>query len=139
MSPFSKPITADTSSEPIDFWRAVAQRGVMALGFHAFEHGGRRDMVAELIAPQQGWARKAAHAAIEVHKMIQLEPHTAALSARAALSAQLGQGPAVRELAIYQGLLLERLWREIAGAPSLRLEALAYPHEEDSALYPDQD
>lgn len=125
---------ARSSDDPIDYWREAARRGVMALGFTRFDQaGGQVGIRAELIAPQEGWTRRSAHAAIEVHKLIALEPATAAFAAREALARELGRGPAIRALAIYQGLLLERLWREIATAPAATLEALAYPHEDGPA------
>lgn len=105
------------------------RRGVLALGFSILRHGGETWMAAQLAGPQDGAVARAAHAAIEIDKMIGLEPGTAALAARAALVATLEAGPATRELAIYQGLLAERLWREIKDGPARRLEALAYPHE----------
>lgn len=114
----------------IDYWRAAARRGVMALGFSRFEHGGGADMLAEPTGALDGWTRRAAHAAIEVHKLVAAEPGTAVQAARLALLEELCRGPAIRALAIYQGLLIERLWREIRQAPAQRLEALAYPHEE---------
>ena len=86
-------------------------------------------MAAELIGPRDGMVARVAHAAIEIHKLIELEPGTAARAARQALIAHLETGPAARELAIYQGLLAERLWRDIKDDPARRLQALAYPHE----------
>lgn len=114
----------------VDYWRAAATRGVMALGFSRFEHGGGADMLAEPTGALEGWTRRAAHAAIEVHKLVAAEPGMAAHAARHALLEELGRGPAIRALAVYQGLLVERLWREINEEPAQRLEALAYPHEE---------
>lgn len=119
---------AACASEPVSFWREVARRGVMALGYSAFDHG--RGVAAELISPLDGWLRRAAHAAIEVHKLVLAEPGTPAFIARQALGARLGLGPAIAELAAYQAALLDRLWREIESAPAERLEALAYPHED---------
>lgn len=86
-------------------------------------------MAAELVEPQDGMVARVAHAAIEIHKLVDLEPGTAAHAARQALIAQLEIGPAARELAIYHGLLAERLWRDIRDDPARRLQALAYPHE----------
>ncbi|CAN5527005.1 hypothetical protein BH10PSE3_BH10PSE3_26700 [soil metagenome] len=86
-------------------------------------------MAAELVGPQDGMVARVAHAAMEMHKLIELEPGSAASTARAALINQLETGPAARELALYQGLLAERLWREIKDDPARRLETLAYPHE----------
>lgn len=121
-----QPAPASDAAEPIDFWRSVAHRGVFALGFRQ----SQGDMIAELVAPQRGWVRRAAHAAIEIHKLIVIEPGSAAFAAREALAQELIRGPAARQLAIYQGLLLERLWREIKDAPPAALEGLAYPHED---------
>ncbi len=117
------------SVEPVDYWREAVRRGVLALGFSLKRHRGEAWMAAELVAPQDGMVARAAHAAMEIHKIIDLEPGTAANAARQALAAQLKTGPAARELAIYQGLLAERLWREIQDEPGLRLQAIAHPHE----------
>ena len=86
-------------------------------------------MAAELAGPQDGMVARVAHAAIEVHKLVELEPGTAVHAARRALVAHLETGAAAQELAMYQGLLAERLWREIQDDPALRLQALAHPHE----------
>jgi hypothetical protein len=102
---------------------------VLALGFSIQRHHGQTWMAAELVGPQDGMVARVAHAAIEVHKRVELEPATAASAARQALLAHLQTGPAARELAIYQGLLAERLWREIQEDPARRLQALAHPHE----------
>lgn len=118
------------SDGPIDYWREVARRGVMALGFSITRYCGETWMMAELVAPQEGSVRRAAHAAIEIHKLIATESGSAALAARETLSASLEKGSAARELAIYQGLLFERLWREIMDAPPARLAQLTYPHED---------
>lgn len=118
------------SGEPIDYWREVVRRGVLALGFSIARHGGEIWMQAELVGPQDGSVRRAAHAAIAIHKLVGLELGTAAQAARGALTHALETGSARRELAIYQGLLLERLWREVADAPAGRLQQLAYPHED---------
>lgn len=118
------------SEGPIDYWREVARRGVMALGFSIARHSGETWMMAELVAPQEGSVRRAAHAAMEIHQLIAMESSSAAWAAREALSASLEMGPAARELAIYQGLLLERLWREIKDAPAARLSQLTYPYED---------
>jgi hypothetical protein len=117
------------SKEPVDYWREVVRRGVLALGFAIRRHQGETWMAAELVGPQDGMVARVAHAAMEIHKLIDLEPGTAAHAARLALLAQLETGPAARELAIYQGLLAERLWREIQDAPAQRLQAIAHPHE----------
>lgn len=115
---------------PIDYWREVARRGVMAVGFSLVRAQNGAWMSAELVAPQEGPVQRAAHAAIEVHKLIELEPGTAAHDARQHLAARLETGPAIRELAIYQGLLLERLWRDIKEAPAACLARLALPSED---------
>ena len=116
-------------SEPVDYWREVVRRGVLALGFSILRHGGETWMAAELAGPQDGAVARAAHAAVEVHKLVELEPDTAAFAARKALAAKLEAGPAARELTVYQGLLAERLWREVKDDPAKRLEALAHPYE----------
>jgi hypothetical protein len=117
------------SGERIDYWREVVRRGVLALGFSIRRHQGETWMAAELVGPQDGMVSRVAHAAMEIHKLIELEPGTAAYAARLGLAAQLETGPAARELAIYQGLLIERLWREIREDPAGRLQAIAHPHE----------
>lgn len=121
---------ANASDEPIAFWPAVVRKGVLAVGFVPFGYGSDAEIIAELCAPQSGWVRRAAHAAIEVHKLIAAEPGTPAFEARRALGARIGLDPAVEELATYQALLVERLWTEIEACPAERLGALAYPHED---------
>jgi hypothetical protein len=116
-------------NEPVDYWREVVRRGVLALGFSIRRHQGETWMIAELVGPQDGMVARAAHAAMEVHKLIELEPDTAASAARRALIDQLEVGPATRALTIYQGLLAERLWRDIKDDPAQRLQAIAHPHE----------
>ncbi len=119
------PLKTPGGEEPIDYWREVVRRGVMALGF-ALQ--GQAEITAELIAPQEGPVQRAAYAALEMHKLIGLESGTAVHAARDALARELVRGPASRELAIYQGLLIERLWREVQPLPGPGLSGLAYPH-----------
>ena len=116
-------------TQPVDYWREVVRRGVRALGFSIQRHGGEAWMAAELAGPQEGMVARVANATIEIDKLVETEPGTAAFDARQALARTLENGAASQELAIYQGLLAERLWREIKDAPSQRLEALAYTHE----------
>jgi hypothetical protein len=62
------------SGEPVDYWREVVRRGVLALGFSIRHHQGETWMAAELVGPQDGMVARVAHAAMEMHKLIELEP-----------------------------------------------------------------
>ena len=114
---------------PIDYWRAIARRGVMALRFTVWRFAGETWLGAEAQGAPEGLVRRAAHAALEIDKAIALEsgPDEAA---RQAFAQALAQGPAPRQAAAYQALLVERLCQEIEPDPAQRLAALAAPHEE---------
>lgn len=120
----------ERTEEPIDYWREVARRGVVALGFSMARAWGEPAMIAELVAPQDGQVQRAAHVAIELHKQIGRETGTLAHAAQSALATGLESGSSARELSQYQALLLERLWHEIEAAPAQTLERLSYPHED---------
>lgn len=114
---------------PIDYWRAVARRGVMAVGFSVWRFAGETWLGARILAPQTGLVRRAAYAAIEIDKAIALETGPDEV-VRLALAHALEAGPAPVQQAAYQALLVERLWRAIAACPAQRLAALAAPHED---------
>lgn len=56
----------------IDYWREIARRGVVAVGFTRRSFGGETWMVAELVAPQQGMVQRAAQAVLEIDKALAL-------------------------------------------------------------------
>lgn len=117
-------------SDPIDYWKEVVRRGVLAVGYCLQRTVGEPILAAELAQPQEGLKLRAAYAAIEMHKLASTETGTMLHAAQRRLSAALASGPAAAELAAYQGLLIERLWAEVAADPPRGLECLAYPHED---------
>ncbi|PVM90647.1 hypothetical protein [Caulobacter endophyticus] len=117
-------------SDPIDYWKDVVRRGVLAVGYSLQRTIGEPILAAELAQPQEGLKLRAAYAAIEMHKLASAETGTALHVAQRRLAAALASSPAAAELAAYQGLLIERLWVEVAVDPAQGLERLAYPHEE---------
>ena len=114
---------------PIDYWRAIARRGVLALRFKVWRFAGETWMGATAADAPEGLVRRAAHAAIELDKTIALEtgPDEAV---RQALADALDHGAAPRQTSAYQALLIARLWEAIQDAPAERLAALAAPHED---------
>lgn len=117
-------------SDPIDYWKEIVRRGVLAVGYSLQRTIGEPILAAELAHPQEGLKLRAAYAAIEMHKLVSTEPGTMLHAAQRRLAAALASSPAAAELAAYQGLLTERLWAEVAADPAHGLERLAYPHEE---------
>lgn len=117
-------------SEPIDYWREIVRRGVLAVGYSLQRTVGEPILAAELVQPQEGLMLRAAYAAIEMHKLAGVEAGTLVHAARRRLAAALEVSSAARELAAYQDLLTACLWAEVADDPPRRLESLAYPHEE---------
>lgn len=117
-------------SEPIDYWKEVVRRGVLAVGYSLQRTVGEPILAAELAQPQEGLKLRAAYAAIEMHKLASAETGTLLHAAQRRLAAALATSPATTELATYQSLLTERLWAEVSADPPRGLERLAYPHEE---------
>jgi hypothetical protein len=116
--------------EPIDYWDEVCWRGVQALGFSLKRQGHDRVwMAAELADDDAGPVRRAAYAAIELHKLVGLERGTALRHAYDLLLSLLEAGPARDEVHAYQAELARRLRSDISSDPARALEALAHPHE----------
>ncbi len=123
-----RPALSDPEA-PIDYWRAIARRGVMAVGFSVWRFAGETWLGAKIATPQAGLVQRAAHAALEIDKAIALEDGADG-AVRQALAQALETGPAPAQQAAYQALLIERLWRAIEACPAQRLAALAAPHED---------
>ncbi|MBO9547286.1 hypothetical protein [Caulobacter sp.] len=114
---------------PIDYWRAIARRGVLALRFKVGRFAGETWMGAAASGAPEGLVRRAAHAAIALDKTIALET-SADEAVRRALADALEHGSAPRQASAYQAVLIARLWGAIQDAPAQRLAALAAPHED---------
>lgn len=111
--------------EPIDYWRAVSRRGVLALGFCVRREVGGPVLVAELTGPLEGWTRRAALAAIAVHQDVTATRDLPLIAAHAVLIMALERSAAVTALAAYQDLLDGALWRAIEADPARQIEALS--------------
>lgn len=118
-------LSQDPSIEPIDYWRAVTRRGVLALGFRVQRSAGTPTLVAELTGPLDGWTRRAALAAISVHEAVQRTNDLPLIAAHAVLIMALERTPAVAALAAYQDLLSEALWKAVEVDPARRIETLS--------------
>lgn len=118
-------LSKDPSIEPIDYWRAVTRRGVLALGFRVQRSAGGPTLVAELTGPLDGWARRAALAAISVHDDVQSTNDLPLIAAHAVLIMALERTPAVAALAAYQDLLSQALWKAVEADPARRFETLS--------------
>lgn len=116
---------ADTGSEPIDYWRAVTRRGVLALGFSVRRSPDGPVLVAEPVGPLAGWTRRAALAAIAVHDDVHATRDLALIASHAVLLLALERSAAVLALSAYQDLLDAAIWRTVSADPARGLEALS--------------
>lgn len=114
----------DLGLELIDYWRTVTRRGVMALGFCVLRTTDGPHLVAELSGPLDGWTRRAALAAIDIHDNVQGTRDLALIAAHAVLIMALERTPAVAALEAYQDLLTEAVWRAVQDDPPRRIEIL---------------
>ncbi len=120
-------LAQDYGQEPIDYWRAVTRRGVLALGFCVRRTADGPHLVAELSGPLDGWTRRAALAAIGIHDDVQGTRDLALIAAHAVLIMALEHTSAMAALEAYQGLLGEALWRAVQDDPPRRIEMLGRP------------
>ncbi|WP_145998458.1 hypothetical protein [Caulobacter flavus] len=114
----------DPGSEPIDYWRAVTRRGVLALGFRVQRSPEGPVLVAEPVGPLEGWTKRAAMAAIAVHEDVQATRDLALIASHAVLLLALERSAAVLALSAYQDLLAAAIWRTVSANPARGLEAL---------------
>jgi hypothetical protein len=115
----------DLGSEPIDYWRAVIRRGVLALGFRVQRTIEGPALVAEPAGPLDGWTGRTALAAIAVHDKVKATRDAPLIAAHAVLVMALEQSAAVTALAAYQDLLAAAVWKVVEEDPPRRIEALS--------------
>ncbi|AYV48550.1 hypothetical protein CFHF_20015 [Caulobacter flavus] len=114
---------------PVDYWPQVVRQGVLALGFSVHRGFGAPILSADFIGPLEGWTRRAAQAALAMHKEAELSDDEQLVQARLRLLAALEQSAAADELAAYQDRLARAVWAAVRQDPPRRIEALG--HAED--------
>lgn len=117
------------TDDAVDYWREVARLGVMALGFSIGRAFGAPVLSAEFVEPLDGWTRRAAKAALALHKEAQLSQDAGLVAAHDALLEALESSAAVAELAAYQTRLAKTLWTLIQEDPPRLIEALGYSED----------
>lgn len=118
-------MSSDETGEILNYWRAVAKQGVSALGFSLSTAFGAPHVSADIAQPVKNLAERAALAAIEIHTRIAADPRDREGEVLARLQAAIAKSSASAQVAAYQAVLEERLWREIEADPQRLLEGLA--------------
>ncbi|MBI1685207.1 hypothetical protein [Caulobacter hibisci] len=113
------------------YWRDMVRDGVQALGFFVQKSVGPPQLMADLadVELEDSWKRRAAYAALAVHKEAVLETAGPLALTRAALLAALEKRPAMDELSAYQEALIEAVWQAVKADPAPRIEALGYAED----------